>query len=36
MDVDVDLERFNHIRLRSVPQGGRASEEIEQCERMKN
>ena len=33
--VDVDLERFNHIRLRAVPQGGRASEEIERCERKK-
>ena len=31
--VDVDLERFN--RLRVVPQGGRASEEIERCERKK-
>ena len=35
MDVDVDLERFNHIRLRAVPQGGRASEKIERCERKK-
>ena len=33
--VDVDLERFNHIRLRAVPQGGCASEEIERCERKK-
>ena len=35
MDVDVDLDRFNHIRLRAVPQGGRASEKIERCERKK-
>ena len=35
MDEDVDLERFNHIRLRAVPQGGCASEEIERCERKK-
>ena len=34
--VDVDLERFNHIRLRAVPEGGRVSEEIERCERIKN
>ena len=34
--VDVDLERFNHIRLRAVSQGGRASEKIERCERKKH
>ena len=34
--VDVDLERFNHVRLRSVSQGaGRAREEIERYERKK-
>ena len=33
--VNVHLERFNHIRLRAVPQGGRASEKIERCERKK-
>ena len=33
--VDVDLEDFNRIRLRAVPQHGRVSEEIERCERKK-
>ena len=33
--VDVDLEDFNRIRLRAVPQDGRVSEEIERCERKK-
>ena len=33
--VDVDLERFNHIRLRVVPQGGRASEESRDANQKK-